>query len=132
MKKIEKSTCPISSCLTGYIMVSYSTLKKLFGTADYGGDGKVFNEWYLKLDGETFGTLATDNSANEATEDADIDIDCWAVMFKSKDNPSHTIEVDLGYDDEGYRCDDVAYYAIVYDKDGNEVDEAVPVKIIND
>ena len=82
------------------------------------------------FNGHHYDTLATDNPANEATEDAEIDIDCWAVMFRSKDNPSHTIEVNLGYDDDGNRCDE-AFYAMIYDEDGNEVDEGVSVTVIS-
>ena len=54
MTKIKKGQERAGGGLTGYIMVSYDTLKKLFGCADYGGDGKVFNEWFLELDGERF------------------------------------------------------------------------------
>lgn len=78
----------------------------------------------------TYGSLISDAAWNDATGVDEIDIDCWAITFKSKDNPKHTIEVHLGYDDEGNR-DCTPYYAMVYDENGNEVAECVTVKLTN-
>lgn len=80
--------------------------------------------------GEAYDILANGLKENEATADENLDMDCWAVCFKSKDNPKHTIEVSLGYDDDGFR-DKTPFYATVYDENGNEVDEGVTVRLLS-
>ena len=85
---------------------------------------------FYEHNGEAYGILANGLKENEAMDDINMDMDCWAMTFKSKENPNHTIEVSLGYDDDGFR-DKTPYYAMVYDENGNEVDEGVTVTLVS-
>lgn len=89
----------------------------------------TYTACFYEHNGETYGILANGLKENEAKEDENLDMDCWGLRFVSKDNPKHTIEVNLGYDNDGFR-DNKPFYAVVYDERGNEVEECVTVTLI--